>query len=217
MRVTISIIFLFSFLACTSTRNTEPDKFDYSFIMVDTTMHVDIDSSFDKLPISTDSIFSDSTIYKYATIDTIDSNLKNQLFKLGVVNFLSNKIDTFPDWQLFFHSLKIYKLAKINLFNNIRSYLLLDKQGNLNQQILLLNVDSNDSLVSICLLGGRSGLNTRIMTKFIGHTKMKMTTIFYDSSENSSKIEIIDFEINSFGKWKKIKYESKEKSGRHYM
>jgi len=228
MKAIVSIALIFSFLACTSTRKKESNNYDYRGVMLDTMLHLDVDTSFAKLPLSKDSIFSDSTIQKYASVDTINLDLKKQLFKLCIVNLLSDKIDTFIYYKEFFNSCRIYKLSRINLLDSIRSYLLYMDRGYPLDRILLLNVNSKNELLSVIILGARINLNSRIKSRLNNHNKLKMTInyswpsdvisdyILFSRHYYSKETENIDFELQSSGKWKMIKYESKKKSGYDY-
>lgn len=228
MKGIVSLVLLLSFLACTSKGKNEMIKHDTKDVMLDTMLHLAIDTSFEKLPVAKNSIFSDSTIDEYPSADTVSLNLKKQLFELCIVNLFSDKVDTFIYYKELFNSCKIYKLARINLLDSIRSYLLYVDHGYPKNRILLLNIDSKDKLLSVIVLGARLNLNSRIRSRFNGHNKLKMTInlswpsddignyCLFSSSHYDKETDNIDFELNFSGKWKTVKYDSKKKSGDEY-
>ena len=228
MKSIVSLVLLFSFFACTSPSKNESNNYDARGVMLDTILHLDVDTSFENLPKSKDSIFSDSTILKYESVDTINLNLKKQLFELWIVNRISDKIDTFIYYKEYFNSCRIYKLARINLLDNIRSYLLYVEHGCPQNRILLLNIDSKDKLLSVIILGARISMNSRIRSKFSSRNKLKMTINYSWPSDVisdyflfsrhycSKETENVEFMLKSSGKWEMIKFESKKKSGYDY-
>jgi hypothetical protein len=187
--------------------------------MLDTCIHIDINDSFEKLPVINDSTFSFTSISKLSLIDSIDYILKKQLSKLEIVNVVYDKNDTFTCGVDIVNSLKVYKIGKYVLTNNFNSYIIYVNQSYAYQKLLMINVSLKGDLVSIFFLGGRMGLNNYYKTRFSGNRIVTMIDedlepnkyVLFTDIPYSFKTDSIIFEFDLLGKWEKIKHFSLEK------
>jgi hypothetical protein len=209
-----------------STTDREFKKYENEDVVLDTSIILKNYTSYNELNSSLDSSFTNAKFYNYNidSLPLIQKEIKDTLSRLSIINIIGKKNFYKEDLDNY----KIYQYKKINLMPDIQSFLVFVRPVPDFKKLVLININSQNKLVSgISLYQNYKG-HDLLESKFISHNKIQISLkrnfptdtysgfLFISWMGYHEALTIMNFELDQNGKWKNSYFKKTEKEGNHF-